>query len=157
MNSFPKRLLSLASGRYSGEGVNHDQEPFVGLLQLRYLIGEAGLGLTFTATGVGGEVYHEEETLLAPGPTGELVLATLNSNDPSLRTYELRREDSEGESEHTYVFGTGDPSAGDTFRCEISLDLHENGDLGYRYAWGVPGGEFAERSSVRMRKERHER
>jgi hypothetical protein len=35
MNSFPKRLLSLASGRYTGEGVNHEDQPFVGLLQLR--------------------------------------------------------------------------------------------------------------------------
>lgn len=157
MSAFPERLRSLASGRYFGEGINHDNEPFKGLLQVRYLIGEAGLGLAFTATGIGGEVYHEEETLLGPGPKGELVLATLNSNDPVLRTYALRREGAEGGSQHTYVFGIGDPAARDTFRCEVSLDLFESGDLGYRYAWGLPGGDFAERSGVRLRQERHER
>lgn len=151
------RLRALSSGRYSGEGLNHDNEPFKGLLQLRYLLGEAGVGLTFTATGVGGQVYHEEETFLAPGPEGTLVLSTINSNDPVLRTYALRREGPEGGSQHTYVFGIGDPADKEAFRCEIALDLFESGDLGYRYAWGLPGGEFADRSGVRLRREVHER
>jgi hypothetical protein len=34
---------------------------------------------------------------------------------------------------------------------EIAIDLHPGGDLGYRFAWGLPGGEFAPRSGVRMR------
>ena len=151
------RLRALASGRYSVEGINHESEPFRGLLQLRYLIGEAGLGIAFTATGIGGEVYHEEESLLAPGPEGSLVLSTINSNDPTLRTYPLRREGPEGGSQHTYVFAVGDPGDKDAYRCEIALDLFESGDLGYRYAWGLPGGEFAERSGVRLRREVHER
>ena len=157
MTAFPDRLRALPTGRYTGEGVNHEGEPFVGLLQLRRLIGEAGLGIAFSARGVGGAVYHEEETLLGPGPAGGLVLASLNSNDPILRSYPLRREGPEGGSEHTYVFGIGDLSREDTYRCEISLDLHLTGDLAYRYAWGLPGAAFAERSAVRMRQERHER
>lgn len=151
MSAAADELLGLLrSGRYRGEGINHEGQPFSGALELRSLLGQRAWALTFSAQGAGGEDYHREETLLGPGPEGAPLLVSLNTNDPLLRSYALRRAEAR-EGVRRWVFGWGSPAARETYRCEISLEVYPNGDLGYRYAWGLPGGEFAERSGVRLR------
>lgn len=143
-------VSKVRAGRYMGEGVNHEGQPFNGALELRSLLGQRAFGLSFSARGAGGEDYHQEETILGPGPQGELCLVSVNTNDPLLRTYALVRDETHEETRRL-VFGWGRPEERETFRCQISLEVYPNGDLGYRYAWGLPGGGFADRSGVRMR------
>ena len=87
---------------------------------------------------------------IAPGADSTLDMVTLNSNAPSALTLELRRAGEEDGSERTIVFGIGAPDAADTLRMEVALDLWPGGELTYRFAWGLPGGSYASRSSVRM-------
>ncbi len=53
-------------------------------------------------------------------------------------------------AKRTFTFGFNTPSDRSTFREEITLDLWPNQELSYTYSWGMPGGEFKERSGVRM-------
>lgn len=38
------------------------------------------------------------------------------------------------------------------FREEIHLELCTDGRIGYHYYWGMPGGEFAYRSGLMMKR-----
>jgi len=55
--------------------------------------------------------------------------------------------------EATLIFGSGDREDTDVHRVEIAIDLWPDGALGYRTAWGLPGGAFLPRSQVRMERE----
>lgn len=143
-------LDALRSGRYMGEGVNHENQPFTGTLELRSVLGGLAWAFAFSAAGAGGAAFHEEESLLAASPSGAPCLVSVSTNDPLVRTYDLRRDETEGEVRRL-TFGWGQPEAKTTYRCQITLELYPNDDLGYRFAWGMPGEAFAERSGVRLR------
>jgi len=147
--------LCARRGRFHGQGVNHDGQPFTGRLRLVPVVERAGVTLELVATGDGGEVYHREHSLLAPDARGTLTLWSLSDNAPGLLALALRREEP-GEG-RALVFGVGDPEDGQAFRMEVRLELHDDGDLGYRFAWGLPGGPFAPRSGLRLRAARRTR
>ena len=44
------------------------------------------------------------------------------------------------------------PADKNSFRMAVALTRWPDGDISYVYSWGLPGGEFAERPGVRMRK-----
>ena len=67
----------------------------------------------------------------------------LNNNSPGMAELELRTTDD------GIVFGIGDGNDGNTFREEIKIEL-DNDRIGYHYSWGMPGGEFAYRSGLKM-------
>ncbi len=48
------------------------------------------------------------------------------------------------------VYGLGDRGDPTVVRIEVTLDLWPDGDITYRFAWGMPGGELKLRSAVRM-------
>lgn len=151
MSEILQALLARA-GSYRGEGTNHEQQTFIGRFDLRSVVEDRGVCIEFTATGVDDdEVYHREFTLVAPGADSTLDMVTLSNNAPSTLTLELRRAGEEEGSERTIVFGIGAPEASDTLRMEVALDLWPGGELTYRFSWGLPGGEYAPRSSVRMK------
>lgn len=50
----------------------------------------------------------------------------------------------------SYVFGFNQPNDTNAFREEVAVDIWSNGEMSYTYSWGMPGGEFKERSGVRM-------
>ena len=142
-------LLRSCAGRYAGHGINHEDQPFHGELELEVLF-ERALALTFRATGIDGTPYHEERTWIAVDGEGRLCLWTVSTNVPTCDPHVRRHGAPVAGSRATVVFGHGDPTDAERYRSEIAIDVWPNGDLGYRYAWGLPGGEFAPRSSVRM-------
>jgi hypothetical protein len=146
----PIDALRDRAGRYTGRGINHDQQPFEGTLELSSVVSGKGLALTFTATGDDGTVYHEEHSVIGPGFDGALGLWTLCNNAPGMTALALRRDGEVEGCRRSLVFGVGDPDDEGSFREEIALDLHADGSLGYRFAWGLPGGEFAPRSGLRL-------
>jgi len=48
------------------------------------------------------------------------------------------------------VFASGARETVDAFREEITLEVKPNGELVYAHSWGMPGGDFAERSSCAL-------
>mgnify|MGYP005649090357 CR=1 FL=1 len=150
MSGFLEALVARA-GHYRGEGKNHDDQTFIGRLELSPIIRGLGVQIAFSATGLDGEVYHEEVTLVAPGQSGEPSLVTLCSNAPGLLTLPIRTLGTGEDDETTAVFGLGAREDLDAFRMEIAFDLWPGGDMTYRFGWGLPGDSFEPRSSVRMR------
>jgi lactoylglutathione lyase len=74
----------------------------------------------------------------------------MSTNHPGVIEHALVGEDVDAERA-TLRFAFGAAEDRDAFREVISIDLWRDGDLGYRYAWAMPGQELAERSGVRMR------
>lgn len=133
--------------------MNHDGDPFCGRLDVGPAAGGAGAWLRFDASGDDGTLYHEEHTLIAPDARGALALWSLNSNTRALTALALRRGELRG-GEPWVVFGLGDPANRSELREELSVGLHADGSITYAYAWGMPGGVFADRSGVRMARDR---
>ncbi len=142
--------LALRSGTYHGEGVNHENQRFLGTLSLHPKFQDKGLTLDFYAKGVDGMEYHREHSLLGLNPAEKLSLWVMSSNHPGVVEHQLATATTTPGAEQTISFRCGDFSNSNTFREEILIDLWSNGDLSYRYCWGLPGGEFKERSGARM-------
>lgn len=140
-------------GIYVGDGINHEGQPFVGRLQIENLLDGRGFHVKFTATGRDGEAYHREESTIAPSSQGVLTLWNFNTNTPGVVPHELGKSDKRSGSQLTLIFGFGQPSDKSTFREEVTLEIWDGNSLSYTYSWGLPGGEFQERSSVRMTKQ----
>lgn len=139
--------LVARAGKYNGRGVNHEGQAFKGDLVLTPLLNGSGIHLSFKATGDDGTVFHEEVTTIAADVLGEVGLYNLNTNMPGLAHHRLIQENGE-----KAVFAFGDRSDTKAFREEITIELHAHEGVGYKYAWGMPGGEFADRSGVVVRK-----
>ena len=133
----------------AGRGVNHEQQAFEGSIEINTVAGGKGAQVSFKAVAENGSVFHEELSLIGPGLDGKPCLFVLSNNHPAVTPHQLRHESSD-EDVHSYVFGFGDVSNSNSFREEIRLDVFTDGSVGYKYSWGMPGGEFAVRSGVKM-------
>ncbi len=154
MKSIDFNLLQSADpgGYYEGEGINHESQPFVGRLVLQPILDGRGFTVKFSATGKDGTVYHQEESTIAPSINEKLVLWNFNTNTPGMVAHELRDSQPKAGVTKSLVFGFNQPSDTSMFREEIALDVLSDGGLAYTYSWGMPGGEFKERSGVRMKR-----
>ncbi len=151
-----KTLLSQLNetiGTYVGEGTNHEGQIFTGRLQIQPLLENRGSQLHFSAIGKDGTVYHKEDSMIAPSIQEKLTLWNFNTNSPGLVPHELRKSDAKDGAQLSLVFGFNQPSDKSTFREEVTLDIWDKNSLSYTYSWGLPGGEFQERSGVRMVKQ----
>lgn len=145
-------LSALANGpsAFRGEGINHENERFTGALRVQVLEAGRALLLHYSATLENGEAAHTEVTLFAVGPEGKLTLWPVMSELPVVIPHiALETHEGPGKTLRT-VFSSGARSDTSVFREEISIEAHADGTLVYEHAWGLPGGEFAERSSCRM-------
>ena len=151
MNRLITALLSY-QGRYCGTGINHDNQEFIGEFHLKPAIKGKGVELEFVAKGKDGTIYHEEKTFIAPNELETISLWTLNNNVPYLYEHKISEARTSEGATDTFVFKHNDPNNSNQFRETISIDLWPNGDLSYRYAWGLPGGDFEDRSGLRMQR-----
>ncbi|MEQ1508312.1 MAG: hypothetical protein ABMB14_39135 [Myxococcota bacterium] len=142
-------LLLARVGTYGGHGINHEDQPFHGELAVESVLGR-GVRWTFRATGIDGTTYHEEQSWVARDETGALCLWSVNGYEPHCGRHVRRHGAGVAGTIATLVFGRGDPGDPAQYRIEIAMDLWPNGDVGYRYAWGLPNGPFEPRSAVRM-------
>lgn len=145
-------ILSKTCGSYVGEGINHEGQAFTGRFLLKPILDGRGFAIEFSATRKDGTVYHKEESRIAPSLGEKLTLWNFNTNTPGLVPHELRSLKPKSESIASFVFGFNQPTDSKSFREEVALDIWNNGEVSYTYSWGLPGGEFKERSGVRMRK-----
>lgn len=135
------------AGHFSGTGINHAGESFTGRMTLSPVIGHCAVSLVFTALGDKDEVFHDERTLIGLDSAGGMVMVSASNNTGAVMTYHLHLRE-----EERLVFQFGDIAMADTFREQRELIVHASGDVTYRFSWGMPGGEFQERSVVRMAK-----
>ena len=145
-------LTSLVSGptAFSGEGVNEENEAFVGELTIQVLEGGRAVLLSYVATLSIGKVVHTESSLLGIGPTGRLCLWPVMSEIPVILPHaELTTEFGLG-GEVKAIFGSGPRNESASFREEITIHINSDQSLVYAHAWGLPGGAFEDRSSCHM-------
>ena len=141
-------LGALASGPsvYAGSGINHEAERFAGSLEVQPLLGGIAVLLHYEAKLSSGEVVHAESALLASDMTGTLSLWPVMSELPGVLPH---RAIVQGKASATFSSGNREDSS--SFREEITVSISDDGSLTYAHAWGMPGGEFAERSSCTLR------
>ena len=141
-------LEALTSGpsQYVGSGINHEAERFLGTLQVQPLLGGIAVLLHYEARLNSGEIVHRESTLLAPEMNGTLSLWPVMSELPGVLPH---RAIVQGKAAATFSSGSREDSS--SFREEITISISDDGSLTYAHAWGMPGGEFAERSSCTLR------
>lgn len=159
-------MLTQRAGLYSGMGTNHEEKQFRGMFDLQGLIGGRGARIHYTAIGVNGTdfnrstnlysietiVYNEEETLVAYDGSNKLCLWSLNSNLGTLVRFEFRHHKYIKDDRNVFIFGYGDRKDNKIFREEITIELYENGEIGYNYAWGEPNGLLLNRSNIVMKR-----
>ncbi len=141
-------LEALAAGpsEYLGSGINHEAERFVGTLQVQRLLGGIAVLLHYEARLNSGEVVHAESALLAPDMSGTLSLWPVMSELPGVLPHRAIVQ-----SKAAATFSSGSREDSSSFREEITISISDDGSLTYAHAWGMPGGEFAERSSCSLR------
>ncbi len=137
--------LSELVGTYCGLGLNHEQQEFNGNLSIKSILEGKGIELEFLANGADGTCFHAEKTIVTTDFSGNVKMWNLNSNSPGMTELELRSTDD------GVVFGIGELDNGNSFREEVKIELLPEG-VGYHYSWGMPGGDFAYRSGLVMRK-----
>jgi hypothetical protein len=140
-------------GQYRGQGINHEGEPFIGSFSLGKLLDGRGFSVTFQAQSTKDPslIFHSETSTIAANQAGGLSLFNLNSNMPFLAEHSLVSNKEETDRiEFIFRFGTLENT--NSFREEIKLEIFKD-KIGYHYAWGVPGGEFAHRSGAVMQKQ----
>lgn len=148
--------LAQKSGVYSGEGVNHEGEPFVADLNLKMIAAGNGAQISFRARD-GELTFHEERTWIARDLLHDRIgLWTISNNTPGVLWLELRADGWAEGVERQFRFGVGDPKHLEGFREEISIDFMIDGTLEYRYAWGTPGEEFGPRSRATLHRQERE-
>ena len=142
----------LASGptAFRGEGVNHEKESFIGELKVQALEGGRAALLKYTATLLTGKVVHSESTLLGTGPDGKFCLWPVMSELPVVLPHTEVMSKTESGKYTLAVFGSGSRDDSSKFREEICIQVNSDGSLVYAHAWGLPGGNFEDRSSCSM-------
>ncbi len=140
--------------QFSGHGTNHEGEDFVGRLEIQPLVNASALMLHYTATRNDGKHLHEEATLLAAGPDGELCLWPVMEELPFVLPHRAIHTAGETEVEDGVlgvVFASGPRDLVSTFREEITIALKRDGELRIAHSWGMPGGVFSHRSHCSLR------
>lgn len=146
-------LLLDRCGRFGGHGIDDEDRPLYGELEIRPLPADQGVWLSYRASAIDGRLLHDERLWVAPDPEGRLCLWAVGTRARGVR-HHVRRDGPPAEGAlAVLLFGSGDPSDADVHRVEIAIDLWPDGALGYRTAWGLPGGDFLPRSRVRMERE----
>jgi hypothetical protein len=142
--------LKTRLGSYKGRGTNHEGQPFTGSLTISKLLGGIGICLSFKAIGDDGTSLHEEVSTIAPDLSGRIGLYNLNTNLPGILHHILCENTATLAGLESAVFRFGERSNVSSFREEITMELLPTGQIGYKYAWGMPGGDFADRSGALM-------
>lgn len=141
-------VLRAHTGRFEGTGINHEQQAFTGRLELAAVEHGDAVRLRYEATGDDGTVFHAEETRISRDGD-ELSLGTTSTNHEGLQRFALRRA-GPVEDGTALVFGFGARDDTTAYRSEITITVHEAGDVTYAHAWGLPGSVFDDRSAARM-------
>lgn len=146
-----EHFLNLLSkqGIFVGKGRNHENQPFTGTLTLTSILSGRGIQIQFEAKGNDGTVYHSEHSLISFADDEKLHMWNLNSNVPCVLQHKFDRVDKVTEGT-AYIFSYNNKDNLKVFREEIAFEIFDDGQIGYRYSWGMPGQHFAPRSGLKL-------
>ena len=150
-----KLLTALISGphKFAGTGVNHEGENFTATLVLQPLVAGSALMFHYVATRTDGVQMHSEASLLGIGADGSLCLWPVMVELPFVLPHAQKEFTTSADGGVSVVFASGSRDDMSVFREEITIQLKPSGSLVYAHSWGMPGGEFAERSGCEFRPE----
>lgn len=134
-------------GTFEGHGINHENQTFLGSMSVTHRIKDVGISFSFKATGKGKEVYHEEIAIVGNGPDNSLQLTAISNNTGIILDYILANSDP-----NIFIFQHGNLENKNEFRERRIIRVHNESEVSYSFWWGLPSGDFQERSSVKMRK-----
>ncbi len=137
-------------GHYVGAGINHTGDNFTGYFELSSLYNNS-VQIKFSAAGEKSQDYHKETSIISCDESERLCLWNVNSNVPGMLCHQFKSAESVDGSDVTLTFAYNDSKDTNKFREEISIDLWPCGNITYRYAWGMPGEEFKDRSSAKLK------
>lgn len=143
-------LLLSQSRRFVGQGINHEGEAFRGVIEVQPLISDSALMLHYTATRNDGVHLHKEATLLASNAEGKLCLWPAMEELPFVQPHVAISTVRHSDLTLAVVFSSGPRETVAAFREEITFEIGPGGGLRYAHGWGMPGGEFSQRSSCDM-------
>jgi hypothetical protein len=143
--------------QWRGLGRNHEDEEFTGRLELQPLVEERGVLLRYRALRLpDGRLVHEEATLLARDAEGQLCLWPVMSELPGIWCHRIVLP--AGGTMRPPTRGAAGRSASPPARATTPrASARRSGWCWIRranctaHAWGLPGGDFAERSACAMR------
>ena len=133
-------LAALASGpsSFRGEGVNEEQEAFIGELRVQALEAGRAVLLTYIASLSTGKIVHTESTLLGTGPNGRLCLWPVMSEVPVVLPHaDVAMETNAGNVK--VVFGSGPRNEAASFREEMER---------WQPGFAVPGSTTADEAAA---------
>jgi len=145
------RKFSQLEGLFIGTGTNHEGQRFTGTFEAKVAGSGAGLTFTFDAVGDNGSVFHTESSLIGKTFQGTLGLWVVSSNHPAVFERTLQAKALESTDSFTWLFAYGDKNDRNSFREEIKIESTAS-SIRYVYSWGMPGGDFTERSGALMEK-----
>jgi len=140
-------------GRYAGQGVDPEGRAFRAELDIEALLGR-GLQARFRARRQEtGEVFHEEALIFARDGLGGLCLWVLTGEATGVERLELvAATGSEfSPTEMALQFAVGLPEDRTSYRAAMRMVVRARGALELVWSCGLPGGDFAERSGLRLR------
>lgn len=132
-----------------GRGVNHEGQAFVGRMKIEPLVGRRAALLSYTATGLDGAHHHAEATLVGPDATGRPCLWPVMEELPVVLPHAATASHPVGQG-WRFTFATGPSSDRASFREEITIEIQPDGILVYAHAWGMPEGDFGDRSTCTL-------
>jgi hypothetical protein len=132
--------------------VNHEGESFLGFCILNSVLPQKLISVRSEAKSATGVVYHEEVSWIGRDLGGALTLFVASNNHPGITPHFFHRLEETPEGSKKIIFRFGDPAEMQSFREEVTFAIEADGSLRHQYSWGLPGGEFRERSGSRMRK-----
>ena len=135
---------------FSGPGVNHEGERFVGRLELQPLLNKGAYLIHYTATRDDGVHLHQEATLLGRNETGALCLWPVMEELPFILPHVEIGATSSRSGEFVAIFSSGPREQTASFREEIRLEVWPDGRWVYAHAWGMPGESCEQRSSCAL-------
>lgn len=143
-------LLTESIGSYKSQGINHEKQNHTGIFKLEFAFENKVLLLTSSAIGTGGEVFHQEHSWIGNDIAGVLTLYVNSNNHPGVTPHLFNRIEEGSEGQKIVVFRFGDIDNRSSFREEISVSVFKDKSVGHFYSWGMPTGDFQERSGTRM-------
>lgn len=140
-------------GVWIGFGINHEQQKFNATLVARPLFAGRGTLTWFVAVGEGGQIFHEELSLITNAIDNELTMVSVNSNLPFLQVFTSPNAHTLHQYSPMQLFH-GDQAEATGFREIITIQAQPDEGILYSFSWAMPGETMQERSSVVLYKKK---
>ncbi len=136
-------MIDALAGTWTGEGTTQEGEPFTGRLIFLTVAEKHGVAVSFSARGGDGELLYKQYGLIADNE-----FASVDNQAAGMTMLTMRQS----EPGKFCVYGMGKLADASSYRLEITIEIHSNHEIAYRFAWGLPGGDFHPRAGLLLKR-----